>query len=74
MPTTSSWATSSRRAPGGSPPPPLIDATAHDALFCTFDHRGMGASTDAFSATKSLTRAEQDEHAARSHERAAAAR
>ena len=22
----------------------LNDATAHDALFCTFDHRGMGAS------------------------------
>ena len=51
----------------------LIDATAHDALFCTFDHRGMGASTDAYSATKSLTRAEQDEYAAMSHERAAAA-
>jgi acetyl-CoA C-acetyltransferase len=51
----------------------LIDATAHDALFCTFDHRGMGASTDAYSATKGLTRAEQDEYAAMSHERAAAA-
>ena len=51
----------------------LIDATAHDALFCTFDHRGMGASTDAYSATKNLTRAEQDEYAAMSHERAAAA-
>ncbi len=51
----------------------LIDATARDALFCTFDHRGMGASTDAYSATKGLTRAEQDEYAAMSHERAAAA-
>ena len=51
----------------------LIDATAHDALFCTFDHRGMGASTDAYSATKGLTRVEQDEYAAMSHERAAAA-
>jgi acetyl-CoA C-acetyltransferase len=51
----------------------LIDATAHDALYCTFDHRGMGASTDAYSATKNLTRAEQDEYAAMSHERAAVA-
>jgi acetyl-CoA C-acetyltransferase len=51
----------------------LIDATAHDALFCTFDHRGMGASTDAYRAAKNLTRAEQDEYAAMSHERAAAA-
>jgi acetyl-CoA C-acetyltransferase len=51
----------------------LIDATAHDALFCTFDHRGMGASTDAYGAAKNLTRAEQDEYAAMSHERAAAA-
>jgi acetyl-CoA C-acetyltransferase len=52
----------------------LIDATAHDALFCAFDHRGMGASTDVYSAAKNLTRAEQDEYAAMSHERAAAAR
>ena len=51
----------------------LIDATAHDALFCRFDHRGMGASTDAYSAAKHLTRAEQDEYAAMSHERATAA-
>jgi acetyl-CoA C-acetyltransferase len=52
----------------------LIDATAHDALFCAFDHRGMGASTDIYSATKNLTRAEQDDYAAMSHERATAAR
>ena len=52
----------------------LIDATAHDALFCAFDHRGMGASTDAYSAAKHLTRAEQDDYAAMSHERATAAR
>jgi acetyl-CoA C-acetyltransferase len=51
----------------------LIDATAYDALYCTFDHRGMGASTDAYGAAKHLTRAEQDEYAAMSHERAAAA-
>jgi len=52
----------------------LIDATAHDALFCTFDHRGMGASTDAYSAAKNLGRAEQDDYAAMSHERATTAR
>ena len=51
----------------------LIDATAYDALFCAFDHRGMGASTDVYSAAKHLTRAEQDQYAAMSHERAAAA-
>ncbi len=52
----------------------LIDATAYDALFCTFDQRGMGASTDAYSAAKNVTRAEQDEYAAMSHDRATAAR
>jgi acetyl-CoA C-acetyltransferase len=52
----------------------LIDATAHDALYCTFDHRGMGASTDAYSAAQHLTRAEQDHYAALSHERATTAR
>ena len=30
----------------------LVDATAYDALFCAFDHRGMGASTDAYSASQ----------------------
>ena len=39
----------------------LIDATAHDALFCGFDHRGMGESTDAYGAAKRITRAEQDD-------------
>ncbi len=52
----------------------LIDATAHDALFCAFDHRGMGASTDVYSAASNLTRSEQDDYAAMSHERATAAR
>ena len=30
----------------GTATPPLIDATAHDALFCSFDQRGMPACTD----------------------------
>ncbi len=52
----------------------LIDATAHDALFCAFDHRGMGDSTDVYSKAKGITRVEQDDYAATSHDRATAAR
>jgi acetyl-CoA C-acetyltransferase len=51
----------------------LIDATAHDALFCAFDQRGMGASTDYYNRAKNITRTEQDEFAATSHERATTA-
>ena len=52
----------------------LIDATAHDALFCAFDRRGMGESTDVYGKAKGITRAEQDDYAATSHDRATAAR
>jgi acetyl-CoA C-acetyltransferase len=52
----------------------LIDATAHDALFCAFDLRGMGASTDYYNKAKKISRAEQDEYSATSHERATTAR
>jgi acetyl-CoA C-acetyltransferase len=52
----------------------LIDATAHDALFCAFDNRGMGESTDVYGKAKGITRAEQDDFAAMSHDRATAAR
>ncbi len=51
----------------------LVDATAHDALFCAFDELGMGAATDYYNKAKSLTREEQDEFAAMSHQRATAA-
>jgi acetyl-CoA C-acetyltransferase len=51
----------------------LIDATAHDALFCAFDELGMGAATDYYNKAKNLTREEQDEFAAMSHQRATAA-
>jgi acetyl-CoA C-acetyltransferase len=51
----------------------LIDATAHDALFCAFDELGMGAATDYYNKAKKLTREEQDEFAAMSHQRATAA-
>jgi acetyl-CoA C-acetyltransferase len=49
----------------------LVDSTAHDALYCSFDQRGMGASTDVYNKAKGIGRAEQDEFAAMSHERAA---
>jgi acetyl-CoA C-acetyltransferase len=51
----------------------LIDATAHDALFCAFDLRGMGASTDYYNKAKNIARIEQDEYAAMSHDRATTA-
>jgi acetyl-CoA C-acetyltransferase len=51
----------------------LVDATAHDALFCAFDELGMGAATDYYNKAKKLTREEQDEFAAMSHQRATAA-
>ena len=51
----------------------IIDATAHDALFCAFDQRGMGASTDVYSEAKGVSRAEQDDYAAMSHDRATTA-
>jgi acetyl-CoA C-acetyltransferase len=51
----------------------LIDAMAFDGLTDAFDHLSMGESTERHGATLGISRAEQDEFAARSHERAAAA-
>jgi acetyl-CoA C-acetyltransferase len=51
----------------------LVDLMIHDGLWCTFDHCHMGESTDAVNATLGIGRLEQDEWAARSHERAAEA-
>ncbi|HET7018173.1 MAG TPA: acetyl-CoA C-acetyltransferase [Streptosporangiaceae bacterium] len=51
----------------------LIDAMAFDGLTDAFDHLSMGESTERHCATLGISRAEQDEFAARSHERAAAA-
>ncbi len=51
----------------------LVDATAHDALYCAFDLRGMGDSTDYYSKAKKISRSEQDEYSAMSHERATSA-
>jgi acetyl-CoA C-acetyltransferase len=51
----------------------LVDHMAHDGLFCAFDQVAMGASTEKYNSRYGVTRAEQDEFAARSHQRAAAA-
>lgn len=51
----------------------LVDSMAYDGLFCAFDQVAMGESTERYNARLGLTRAEQDEYAARSHELAAAA-
>jgi acetyl-CoA C-acetyltransferase len=52
----------------------IVDSTAHDALYCAFDLRGMGDSTEYYSKQKALTREDQDAYSAQSHERAVTAR
>ncbi len=51
----------------------IVDATANDALYCAFDLRGMGESTDYYSKVSAITRQEQDEYSATSHDRATTA-
>ena len=51
----------------------LVDATFHDGLFDAFDRVPMGEGTERHNARFEMTRGEQDEFAARSHELAAAA-
>jgi acetyl-CoA C-acetyltransferase len=51
----------------------VVDSMAHDGLFCAFDQVAMGESTETYNARLGISRAEQDEFSARSHERAAAA-
>ena len=51
----------------------LLDATLHDGLWCAFDEMAMGESTEMHNAGYDLTREQQDEFSARSHELAAAA-
>ena len=52
----------------------IVDATSQDALFCAFDQLSMGTATEFYTKDKRITRAEQDEFAAMSHERATRAR
>src|SRR5215469_3959976 len=51
----------------------LVDAMALDGLTDAFDHLSMGESTERHNARLGISRAEQDEFAARSHQLAAAA-
>jgi len=52
----------------------IVDATSHDALYCAFDLRGMGDSTDFYGKQRQIGREEQDAYSAQSHERATTAR
>ena len=51
----------------------ILDAMAHDGLFCAFDTCAMGESTERYNAKLGITREEQDAFSARSHQLAAAA-
>ena len=51
----------------------LVDSMALDGLTDAFDHLSMGESTERHNARLNIGRAEQDEFAARSHQRAAEA-
>jgi len=51
----------------------MVDALAFDGLTCAFDECAMGAATENYNERYGLTRVEQDEVAAASHARAAAA-
>jgi acetyl-CoA C-acetyltransferase len=51
----------------------LLDSVARDGLDDAFDHVSMGESTERFNTKLGIARADQDEFAARSHQRAAAA-
>ncbi|MCY3881609.1 MAG: acetyl-CoA C-acetyltransferase [Chloroflexi bacterium] len=53
---------------------PLVDAMQHDGLWCAFDECSMGESADAKNEALGISREEQDEWSAASHERAASAR
>lgn len=50
----------------------LVDTLNHDGLWCAFDHCIMGESSDRKNKVLGIGRAQQDEWAARSHERAIA--
>lgn len=51
----------------------MVDVMQHDGLFCAFDQCTMGESSDAKNSALGISRPEQDEWAARSHQRAQAA-
>jgi acetyl-CoA C-acetyltransferase len=51
----------------------VVDSMMYDGLFCAFDQVAMGAGTERYAASAGLDRTPQDDLAAKSHERAAAA-
>ena len=51
----------------------VVDSMMHDGLFCAFDQVAMGAGTEKYAASANIAREPQDEFAAASHQRAAAA-
>ncbi len=51
----------------------IVDATAHDALYCAIDLMGMGHATEKYNAKLGITREEQDAFSVESHLRAATA-
>jgi len=51
----------------------LIDSMIHDGLWCAFDAVHMGSGTEKYNGQYQVSRKDQDELAAASHERAAAA-
>ena len=51
----------------------MVDAMAHDGLFCAFDNCAMGESTERYNAKLGISREDQDAFSAQSHQRAAAA-
>lgn len=51
----------------------LVDSMMFDGLTCAFDHRVMGETAEYLAEKQKISRAEQDEASARSHQRAAKA-
>jgi acetyl-CoA C-acetyltransferase len=51
----------------------VVDSMMYDGLFCAFDCVAMGAGTEKYAASAGLAREPQDDLAAKSHDRAAAA-
>ena len=51
----------------------MKDSLTFDGLFCAIDQLGMGEATERYNSNYKLTRADQDEFSALSHQRAAAA-
>jgi len=51
----------------------VVDATAHDGLYCSIESRGMGEATEDYNSRLGISREEQDAFSVTSHERATVA-